>query len=152
MANSSIARTQIIPNATYNKHTVSIAEAIHVPYRPQQISKRHNSRKNTWKDTKVKNCLYYVNTIHTPNLMSVSCKTTEKSAENIIFAKDNNSIKSRSKKKKRKKKLDLYYVKTNPYMKFQVNKTINDNKKKFQVNMSKDDKEKSGKVNFSKGQ
>ena len=34
-----------------NKHTVSIAEAIHVPYRPQQISKRHNSRKNTWKDT-----------------------------------------------------------------------------------------------------
>ena len=41
-----------------NKHTVSIAEAIHVPYRPQQISKRHNSRK----DTKVKNFLYYVNT------------------------------------------------------------------------------------------
>ena len=30
-----------------NKHTVSIAEAIHVPYRPQQISKRYNSRKNT---------------------------------------------------------------------------------------------------------
>ena len=45
-----------------NKHTVSIAEAIHVPYRPQQISKRHNSRKNTWKDRKVKNFLYYVNT------------------------------------------------------------------------------------------
>ena len=65
-----------------NKHTVSIAEAIHVPYRPQQISKRHNPRKNTWKDTKVKNVLYYVNTIHTLNLMSVSCKTTEKSAEN----------------------------------------------------------------------
>ena len=37
-----------------NKHTVNIAEAIHVPYRPQQISKRHNSRKNTWKDTKCK--------------------------------------------------------------------------------------------------
>ena len=45
-----------------NKHTVSIAEAIHVPYRPQQISKRHNSRK----DTKVKNFLYYVNTNQYP--------------------------------------------------------------------------------------
>ena len=44
-----------------NKHTVSIAEAIHVPYRLQQISKRHNSKKNTWKDTKVRNFLYYVN-------------------------------------------------------------------------------------------
>ena len=30
-----------------NKHSVGIAEAIHVPYRPQQISKRHNSCKNT---------------------------------------------------------------------------------------------------------
>ena len=39
----------------------------------------------------------------------------------------------------KKLKLYLYYVKTNPYM-------------KFQVNMSKDDKEKSGKRNFSKGQ
>ena len=38
-----------------------------------------------------------------------------------------------------KLKLDLYYVKTNPYM-------------KFQVNMSKDDKEKFGKRNFCKGQ
>ena len=28
-----------------NKHTVSIAEAIHVPYRPQKISKRHNSER-----------------------------------------------------------------------------------------------------------
>ena len=37
-----------------------------------------------------------------------------------------------------KLQLDLYYVKTNPYM-------------KFQVNMSKDDTEKSGKRNFSKG-
>ena len=45
-----------------NKHTVSIAEAIHVPYRPQQISKKHNSRKNTLKDTKVKHFLYKVNT------------------------------------------------------------------------------------------
>ena len=38
-----------------------------------------------------------------------------------------------------KVKLDLYYVNTNSYM-------------KFQVTMSKDDKEKSGKRNFSKGQ
>ena len=38
-----------------------------------------------------------------------------------------------------KLKLNLYYVKTNPYM-------------RFQFNMSKDDKEKSGKRNFSKGQ
>ena len=45
-----------------NKPTVSIAEAIHVPYRARQISKRHNSRKNTWKDTEVEIVLYYVNT------------------------------------------------------------------------------------------
>ena len=38
-----------------------------------------------------------------------------------------------------KLKLDLYYVKTNSYM-------------KFHLNMSKDDKENSGKRNFSKGQ
>ena len=49
---------------------------------------------------------------------------TKKSPENEILAK---------------LRLDQYYVKTNPYM-------------KFQVNMSKDDKEKSGKQNFSKGQ
>ena len=35
--------------------------------------------------------------------------------------------------------LDLYYVKTNSYI-------------KFQVNISKDSREKSGKLNFSKGQ
>ena len=53
-----------------NKHTVSIAEAIHVPYRPQQISKRHNSRKNyTWKDTKVKIFLYYINTKSYPKIL-----------------------------------------------------------------------------------
>ena len=34
--------------------------------------------------------------------------------------------------------VDLHYVKTNSYM-------------KFQINISKDDKEKSGKRNFSKG-
>ena len=60
-------------------------------------------------------------------------KTGEESPENLIFAKGNISIKSRS--NTTKLKLDLYYVKTNPYM-------------KFQVNMSKDDKEKSGKRNF----
>ena len=69
-----------------NKHTVSIAEAIHVPYRPQQISKRHNSRKNTkmymkgYKSEK-KICIMSIQ-IHTPNLMWISCKMTEKSAEN----------------------------------------------------------------------
>ena len=33
----------------YNKHSVSIAKAIHVPYRPQQILKRHNSYSSRWK-------------------------------------------------------------------------------------------------------
>ena len=53
------------------------------------------------------------------------------------FAKGNNSCKSRS--NATKVELDLYYVKTNSYM-------------KFQLNMSNDDKEKSGKQNFCKGQ
>ena len=35
---------------------------MHVPYRPQQISKGYVSRKNIWKDTKVKPFLYYVKT------------------------------------------------------------------------------------------
>ena len=43
---------------------------------------------------------------------------TEKSPENKILAKGNNSCKSRS--NATKVKLDLYYVKTNPYTKFQV--------------------------------
>ena len=65
-------------------------------------------------------------------------KTGEESPENLIFAKGNNSIKRRS--NTTKLKLDLYYVKTNQYM-------------KFQVKMSKDDKKKkAGKRNFSKGQ
>ena len=64
-------------------------------------------------------------------------KTGEESSENEIFAKGNNTFKSMSNTSKFK--LDMYYVKTNSYM-------------KFQVNMSKDDKEKSGKQNFSKGQ
>ena len=69
--------------------------------------------------------------------MSKHYKTGEEGLENEILAKGNNSIKSRS--NMTKLQLDLYYVKTNSYM-------------KFQLNMSKDDKEKSGKRNFSKGQ
>ena len=61
----------------------------------------------------------------------------KKSSENVILAKGDNSCKSRS--NATKVELDLYYVETNSYM-------------KFQVNMPKDDKEKSGKQNFSKGQ
>ena len=63
-------------------------------------------------------------------------KTGEESPENSIFAKGNNSIESRS--NMTKLKLDLYYVKTNPFM-------------KFQVNMLRDDKETFGKQNFSEG-
>ena len=70
-------------------------------------------------------------------MTSQNNKTGEESPENKILAKGNNSIKSRS--NATKLKLDLYYVKTNSYM-------------KFQLNMSKNDKEKSGKRNFSKGQ
>ena len=62
---------------------------------------------------------------------------TKKNPENKILAKGNNSCKNRS--NANKVKLDLYYVKTNSYM-------------KFQRNMSKDDKETSGKRNFCKGQ
>ena len=54
-----------------------------------------------------------------------------------IVAKGNNSCKNTS--NAIKVKVDLYYVKTNPYM-------------EFQVNMSKDDKEKSGKLTCCKGQ
>ena len=64
-------------------------------------------------------------------------KTGEESPEDYIFVKGNNSSKSRS--NTTKLKLEQYYVKTNSYM-------------KFQVNMSKDDKEKSRKRNFSKAQ
>ena len=64
-------------------------------------------------------------------------KTGEESRENEIFAKGNNSIKIWS--NTTKWQLDLYYVKTNPSM-------------QFQVDMSKDDKEKCGKPNFSEGQ
>ena len=53
---------------------------------------------------------------------------TKKSPENKILAKGNNSCKSRS--NATKVKLDLYYVKTNPYTKFQVN-ISKDNREKF---------------------
>ena len=75
--------------------------------------------------------------IHVPSSKSISQKTTEKSPENLILAKGNNSCKSMSSVKKRE--LDLYYVKTNSYI-------------EYQVNITKDDREKSGKLNFSKGQ
>ena len=53
---------------------------------------------------------------------------TKKSPENEIFAKGNNSCKNKS--NVTKVKLDLYYVKTNPYTKFQVN-ISKDNWEKF---------------------
>ena len=58
----------------------------------------------------------------------------EKSGKQNL-AKGNNLCKSRS--NATKVELDLYYVNTNSFM-------------KFQLNMSKDNKEKSGKRNFSK--
>ena len=60
----------------------------------------------------------------------------EKSGKRF-FAKDNNSRKRKS--NATKVELDLYYVKANLYM-------------KFQLNMSKDDKEKSGKRKVLQGQ
>ena len=68
--------------------------------------------------------------IHIWNFNSICRKMTKESPENEIFAKGNNSCKSRS--NATKVKIDLYYVKTNPYT-------------KFQVNISKDDWEKFGK-------
>ena len=62
---------------------------------------------------------------------------TKKIPEKEILANGNNSCKSRL--NTTKVELDLYYVKTNSYMKFQVNRW-------------KNDKEKSGKHKFSKGQ
>ena len=49
-------------------------------------------------------------------MSSQNYKTGEESPENEILAKGNNSIKSRS--NTTKLKLDLYYVKTNSYIKF----------------------------------
>ena len=72
--------------------------------------------------------------IHVPNFKSISQRTAEKSPENFILAKGNNSCKKRS--SVRKLKLDLYYVTTHSYT-------------KFQVNISKDWRENSGKGNSS---
>ena len=69
--------------------------------------------------------------IYIPNFKSISQKTSEKSLENEILAKANNSCKSRS--TVTKVELDLYNVITNSYT-------------KFQVNISKDCREKSGKL------
>ena len=52
---------------------------------------------------------------------------TEKSPENLILAKGNNSCKSRS--SVTKLKLDLFYVMTNSYTKFQVNISNDDREK-----------------------
>ena len=52
------------------------------------------------------------------NLNSICRKMTKKSPENELLAKGNNSCKIKS--NATKVELDLYYVKTNPYTKFQV--------------------------------
>ena len=72
-----------------------------------------------------------------PNFKSMSQKPTEKSPEKKFITKGNNSRKSKS--SVTKLKLDLYYVMTNSYT-------------KFQVNISKAGREKSEKQNISKGQ
>ena len=53
-----------------NKHSVSIAKAIHVPYRPQQIFKRHNSYNSRSKGPE-------------SNFKSINQNMTEKSLGNI---------------------------------------------------------------------
>ena len=62
---------------------------------------------------------------------------TKKSPENKILAKGSNSCKSKS--NATIVTLDLFYVQTNSYS-------------KFQVNIIKDTREKSEKLNFFKGQ
>ena len=66
--------------------------------------------------------------IHIWNFNSICLEMTKKSPENEIFAKGNNSCKSTS--NATEVKLDLYYVQTNPYIKFQVN-ISKDNWEKF---------------------
>ena len=66
--------------------------------------------------------------IHLWNFKSICRKMTKNSPENKILAKGNNSCKSKS--NTTKVKLDLYYVKTNSYTKFQVNIT-KDRREKF---------------------
>ena len=57
--------------------------------------------------------------IYIPKIKSISQKTAGQSPENLIFSRGNNSRKIQSSVKKLK--LDLYYVMTNSYTKFQVN-------------------------------
>ena len=75
--------------------------------------------------------------IHIWNVKSICRKMTKKRPENEILAKGNNSCKSTS--NATKVELDLYYVKTNTYT-------------KFQVNISKDRREMFGNLIFCKGQ
>ena len=74
--------------------------------------------------------------IYIPKIKPISQKTTGKSPENLILTKGNNSHKIQS--SVTKLKLDLYYVMTNSYT-------------KFQVNISKDSIEKSRKLILAKG-
>ena len=85
-----------------NKHTVSIAEGIHVPYRPQQIS--------------IKLDLYYVKTNPYMKFQVNMSKDEKEKSGKRNSSKGNNSCKSRS--NATKVEVDLYYVKTNSYMKF----------------------------------
>ena len=57
--------------------------------------------------------------IHIQNFNWISQKTAEKSLENLIWAKGSNSCKIRP--SVTKLELELYYVMTNSYTKFQVN-------------------------------
>ena len=69
--------------------------------------------------TKLELELYYVMTnLYTKFQVNISNDGRNK-PENLIFAKGNNSCKSRS--SVTKLELDLYYVMTNLYIKFQIN-------------------------------
>ena len=98
------------------------------------LAKGNNSRKSRSRVTKLKLDLYYVMTnSYTKFQVNISKDNREKSWKLKCdgLAKGNNSRENWS--SVTKLKLDLYYVMTNSYT-------------KFQVNISKDDKEKSGKL------
>ena len=141
-----------------NKHSESIAKAIQVPYRPQQIFKRYNSyisrskgpksnfksiNRNTteksfgnvrktnflqraltpvtvgqaWRNSNL--ICFESKAIHIQNFNWKSQKTAEKNPENKLWGKGNNYCKNRP--SVTKLKLDLYYVVSNSYTRFQVN-------------------------------
>ena len=75
--------------------------------------------------------------VHVQNFNWISQKTAEKNSVYKIWVKGNNSCKIMS--SVTKLKLDLFYVTTNSYT-------------KFQVNISNDVSEKSWKLSFSKWQ